>query len=253
MRKYFIAGNWKMNNDSKETLSYARNFKVKGLEKYDVDMLLCPPFTSIAALHELLKDSPVHIGGQTLHQEVKGAYTGEISAEMLLNSGCDYVLIGHSERRQYFGETDESVNTKTKRALDAGILPLVCIGETLEDRQANITNAIIEKQLIGGLKDLSIEQMKKLVIAYEPVWAIGTGLTATPDQAQEVHAFIRTKLSQLFDNTISDSIRLLYGGSAKVENAESLLKQEDIDGLLIGGASLKVDDFTEIIKIAHNL
>ncbi|MCK5519817.1 MAG: triose-phosphate isomerase, partial [Candidatus Marinimicrobia bacterium] len=232
---------------------YARNFKVKGLEKYDVDMLLCPPFTSIAALHELLKDSPVHIGGQTLHQEVKGAYTGEISAEMLLNSGCDYVLIGHSERRQYFGETDESVNTKTKRALDAGILPLVCIGETLEDRQANITNAIIEKQLIGGLKDLSIEQMKKLVIAYEPVWAIGTGLTATPDQAQEVHAFIRTKLSQLFDNTISDSIRLLYGGSAKVENAESLLKQEDIDGLLIGGASLKVDDFTEIIKIAHNL
>ena len=253
MRKFMIAGNWKMNHDSKATLDYARNFKIKGLEKRDVDILLCPPFTSIAILHEILKESPVHIGGQNMHQEVKGAFTGEISAEMLLAAGCDTVLIGHSERRQLFGETDNSVNVKTKRALEAGIAPLVCIGESLEERQAGITNSIIERQLTEGLKDLTAEQMKSIVLAYEPVWAIGTGMTASPNQAQDVHAFIRKILNNLFNSDISDETRILYGGSAKVSNADDLLRQEDIDGLLIGGASLKVDDFTEIINIAHNL
>lgn len=253
MRKFLIAGNWKMNNDVKATGEFVRKIKTKGLGKYDVDILLCPPFTSIAAMKENLADTPVHIGGQNLHQEVKGAFTGEISAEMLLSSGCDHVLIGHSERRQYFGETDAGVNAKTKRALEAGLLPVVCIGESLEERQAEITKKVIETQLTGSLADLSAEQMKKVVIAYEPVWAIGTGMTASPEQAQDVHAFIRELLGKMFDNTTADNTRILYGGSAKLENAEELLRQKDIDGLLIGGASLKVDDFSGIIEIAHNL
>ena len=253
MRKFLIAGNWKMNNDSKATLQYAKSFKIKGLERYDVDILLCPPFISIPVLHDILRDTPVHIGGQNLHQEIKGAFTGEISADMLVSAGCSHVLIGHSERRQYFGESDASVNTKTQRALQAGLLPVVCIGETLEERQANITFEIIERQLSRGLENITADQLKKIVIAYEPVWAIGTGMTATPDQAQDVHAFIRSKIRALHGEQAADSIRILYGGSANIGNARDLLSREDIDGLLIGGASLKVDEFTDIIETAHHL
>ncbi len=253
MRKFLIAGNWKMNNDGKAALDYARSFKIKGLSRYNADILLCPPYTALGILSEILRDTPVHIGGQNLHQEVKGAFTGEISAEMLKSAGCDYVLVGHSERRQYFGETDAGVNAKTRRALEAGLVPVVCIGETLEERQAEITQSIIDRQLTDGLLNFSEEDMKKVVIAYEPVWAIGTGLTATPDQAQDVHAFIRKRVAALISQSVAEDLRILYGGSAKVENARDLLSQPDIDGLLIGGASLKVDDFTEIIEIAHNL
>jgi len=253
MRKFLIAGNWKMNNDAKATMQYAKSFKIKGLERYDVDILLCPPFLSIPVLKDILRDSPVQIGAQNMHQEPKGAYTGEISADMILSAGCSYVLIGHSERRQYFGESDSSVNLKTHRALQAGLKALVCIGESLGERQADITFNIIETQLTDGLANISTEQLKDLVIAYEPVWAIGTGMTATPDQAQEVHAFIRSKIRTMHGDAAADKIRILYGGSANIGNANELLRQDDIDGLLIGGASLKVDEFTDIIETAHNL
>lgn len=253
MRKILIAGNWKMNNTAAATDAFCRDFKAKGLEDHKVDMLLCPPYTSIAAMVNWLKDTPVAVGAENMHQADNGAYTGEISADMLIEAGCDYVLIGHSERRQYFSESDELVNTKVKKALEKGILPVMCIGETLEQRESNVTEDVVKKQITDGLAGLSVEDMEKVVVAYEPVWAIGTGLTATPEQAQAVHAFIRNILKDLFGEKTAESVRILYGGSAKLSNAEELLSEKDIDGLLIGGASLKTDDFYGIIEIADKL
>ena len=250
MRKLFIAGNWKMHMSAEETKDFCRELRSKGLEDLEVDVLLCPPFTSIPAMVSVLKDTPVQVGGQNMHQEDKGAYTGEISVAMLKEAGCSHVLIGHSERRQYFHESDAGVNGKTKKALEKGITPVICIGETKEEREKDITREVVKKQLLGALEDISSEEISKTVIAYEPVWAIGTGLTATPEQAQEVHRYIRSILEERTDAQTAERLQILYGGSAKPDNAESLLSEEDIDGLLIGGASLNADHFYRMIEIA---
>jgi len=253
MRRLLIAGNWKMNNTPSETLEYGRDLKARGLNDLLPEILLFPPALSIPSLQKALENTPVQIGGQNIHQESKGAFTGEISANMLADSGCDYVLIGHSERRQFFGETDESVRCKIIRAMENGLKQVVCIGETLEEREKGVTSQVIIRQLKNGLKDFTNEDLKDMVLAYEPVWAIGTGRTATPEQAQEVHALIRKTLDSMFDTVMADNVRILYGGSANTSNAEILLSEKDIDGLLIGGASLKPGDFFEIISTAHKL
>lgn len=253
MRRFLIAGNWKMNNTPSETLEYGRVLKARGLNDMLPEILIFPPALSIPSLQKTLENTPVKIGGQNIHQESKGAYTGEISAQMLADAGCDYVLIGHSERRQYFGETDESVRCKIIRAMETGLKQVVCIGETLEEREKGVTSQVIIRQLKDGLKDFKQEDLTALVLAYEPVWAIGTGKTATPEQAQEVHDLIRKTLNNLFGKEFAENTQILYGGSANTKNAESLLSEKDIDGLLIGGASLKPNDFYEIISIAHKL
>ena len=242
-----------MNYTATETEAFCRDFKAKGLEGHQVDILLCPPYTSIHAMVSILDDTPVCVGAENMHQEDKGAYTGELSAAMLTDAGCSHVLIGHSERRQYFHESDEGVNAKIKKALKHGLTPVICIGETLKERENNITERIVKTQLLGALNALPLEDIKKTIIAYEPVWAIGTGLTATPEQAQDIHYFIRTVLTERVGADTAELIRILYGGSAKPGNADVLLSEKDIDGLLIGGASLKVNDFYSIIEIGDKL
>ncbi|MDZ7796088.1 MAG: triose-phosphate isomerase [Candidatus Marinimicrobia bacterium] len=253
MRKLFIAGNWKMNHTATQTEDFCRELKAKGLEDHNVDILLCPPYTSIHAMVSVLGDTPLQVGAQNLHKKDSGAFTAEISADMITDSGCSHVLIGHSERRQYFHENDEGVNAKLKKALEKDLLPVVCIGESKDEREKDITEKIVRKQLLGALEGLTAEDLKKVTIAYEPVWAIGTGLTASPEQAQEVHRFIRKTLAENVNKELAAGVRVLYGGSAKPANAKELLSQEDIDGLLIGGASLKVGDFYEIIEIADKI
>ncbi len=253
MRKLLIAGNWKMNHTPSEALRYGRDLKAMGLQNLSPEILLCPSYLSVGPLKESLNGTPVKIGGQNMHQEVKGAYTGEISGEMLVEAGCSHVLIGHSERRQYFGETDELVRQKIIRAKGAGLTPVVCIGETLEERENKETEAVITRQLKEALSAFSTEDISGLIIAYEPVWAIGTGKTADSEQAQEVHSLIRSVLKSSFGRDVAEESRILYGGSAKTSNAEGLLSEADIDGLLIGGASLKPGDFHTIISIANKL
>jgi triosephosphate isomerase len=214
----------------------------------DRDIVLGPPFTSLSAVAEAIKGSNIGLSAQNLHWEDKGAFTGEVSAEMLLDLGCRYVIIGHSERRQYFGETDETVNRKTKQALKKGLLPILCVGETLAEREAGKLNDIIGRQVTGGLKDISADDMKKVVIAYEPVWAIGTGKTATPEQANEVHALIRQKVNALYSADIAAGLRIQYGGSVTPENVSTLMAMPDIDGALVGGASLKPESFAALVK-----
>lgn len=242
-----------MNQTASQTETFCREFKAKGLENHKVDILLAPSFTSIPAMVSILGDTPVNISAQDMCYMDRGAYTAAVSAEMLVDAKCSYVLLGHSERRQYFNETNEGVNKKTKQALKYDLTPLICIGETKEERENNITEDVVKTQLLGALEDLSIEEILKTVIAYEPVWAIGTGLTATPEQAQDVHRFIRKVLAERTNDETADRMRILYGGSAKPANAEALLSETDIDGLLIGGASLKVDDFFQMIEIGDNL
>ncbi len=253
MRKLFIAGNWKMNHTGTETERFCRELRAKGLEGHKADLLLCPPYTSIHAMVSVLGDSAMNVGAQNLHEKDSGAYTAEISADMIRDAGCTYVLIGHSERRRYFHESDEGVNAKLKKALDKDLSPIVCIGEKKEEREDGVTEKVVRKQLLAALEGLSAEAAGKVTLAYEPVWAIGTGLTASPEQAQEVHRFIRRTLAENLDGHVADGIRILYGGSAKPANAEALLSEEDIDGLLIGGASLKVDDLYKIIEIADTI
>ena len=221
----------------------------KKVDVKDVDVLLCPTFTAISALATEAKGTNINIGAQDIFWEAKGAFTGEIAPNMLVDAGCSYVIIGHSERRQYFGETNETVNKKVKAALAIGLIPVVCVGETLQERETNVTFKVIESQVREGLKDLSKEEAAKIVIAYEPVWAIGTGKTATPDQAQEVHAFIRKVYSEMY-GTAAQEVRILYGGSVKPENVSELMKKEDIDGGLVGGASLKADSFEALVKFS---
>ena len=253
MRKKIIAGNWKMNKTGAEAASFVRDLKIKTLNINKTEIIVCPPFTALAPVHEMLKESRIKMGAQNVHWEPDGAYTGEVSAEMIENAGCKYVIIGHSERRQYFGETNQSVNKKIRRTLTTSLLPIFCIGETLQQRQDGQTNEIVKKQLIEGLADLSSDQMKRIVLAYEPVWAIGTGLTATPEQAEEVHQFIRELIGERFNTQFAEVASILYGGSAKPDNIKELLSKQNIDGGLIGGASLKVDSFVAMIKIAEEL
>ncbi|MDX1619042.1 MAG: triose-phosphate isomerase [Balneolaceae bacterium] len=255
MRKFLIAGNWKMHNGPSATRTLLSGLYGELPEMPEgLDVLVCPPFVSLAAASdEIGERGGVHLGGQNLHFEDEGAYTGEVSAEMLKESGCDYVIVGHSERREYFAETDKTVNLKVNKAVEAGLKPIVCVGESLEQRKAGKHEQLVRKQVQAALNGVESASASDVVIAYEPIWAIGTGETATPEQAQEMHRMIRGELSELYDGETGDSIRILYGGSMKPHNAEELLGQPDVDGGLIGGASLKADSFADIIRIADTL
>ena len=248
MRKPIIAGNWKLNNTSKEAIELVTLLKRDLCEVDTVDIVVCPVFTALSDIGDLLMDSNIGLGAQNLYWEDAGAFTGEVSAPLLKELGVQYVIIGHSERRQFFGETNETVNKKIKAALAGGLTPIVCVGEVLGEREADKTFDVISEQCEGSLAGLTEEEMGKLVLAYEPVWAIGTGKTATPDQAQEVHAFIRKLLKEKFSDDLAASVRIQYGGSVKPENTKDLMGQEDIDGALVGGASLKSEPFVEIVK-----
>ncbi|MHB2152995.1 triose-phosphate isomerase [Calditrichota bacterium GD2] len=252
-RQIVIAGNWKMHKTNSEAMQLANQVRIKTMDITKTQIVICPPFTALAPVYEVIGDSRIHLGAQNMFWEKEGAFTGEISAGMIKSTGADYVIIGHSERRQYFGESDETVNKKVKAALENGLKPIVCVGETLEEREANITLKVVSRQIRGAFTDLSAEQMKKVIVAYEPVWAIGTGKTATPEQAQQVHQEIRQLLTEMFGSEIGEKMVIQYGGSVKPANAESLLSQPDIDGALVGGACLKADSFSEIIHIAEKL
>jgi triosephosphate isomerase len=245
-RTKIIAGNWKMNKTAAEGKALVEALKPL-VASATAEVVVCPPFTTLAAVVAAAAGSNVKVGAQNIHWAANGAFTGEISAEMLKDAGVEYVIIGHSERRQYFGETDATVNQRLKAALAAGLKPMVCIGETLAEREGNRTEAVIDTQMKGGFAGITPEQMAALVIAYEPVWAIGTGKTATPAMAQETHAYIRKVVGQLFGAAAAASVRIQYGGSMKPDNAKELLSQPDIDGGLIGGASLKAADFAGIV------
>jgi triosephosphate isomerase len=247
-RRPIIAGNWKMNKTTAEARDLASKLAPLVAGVKDREVVLAPTFASLQTVGEAIKGTNMALAAQNMHWEDKGAFTGEVSAEMLLDLGCKYVIIGHSERRQYFGETDETVNKKVKQALKKGLLPIMCVGETLSEREAGRLNEVISRQVTGGLKDISPEDMKKVVIAYEPVWAIGTGKTATPDQANEVHSLIRGKVKTLYNSDIAEGLRIQYGGSVTPENVSSLMAKPDIDGALVGGASLKPDSFAALVN-----
>jgi triosephosphate isomerase len=251
MRKTIIAGNWKMYKDLSETTDLIDKIKVE-LKKLpsNTTVVLCPPFTSLALAGAHLKGTPVKLGAQDMSAQDEGAYTGEISWKMLKATGCEYVILGHSERRQYHHETNELVNLKAKKALANGLVPIICVGETLNERETGITESVVSTQIKGVLNGFSSADMGKTVIAYEPVWAIGTGKNATPEQAQEVHQHIRKLVSQLFDWTTAEGLVIQYGGSVKPDNAADLLRQNDIDGALVGGACLKADSFAAIVRSA---
>ena len=251
MRPTIIAGNWKMYKDLGESAVL-----IKGvLERLTftlntVKVVICPPFTSLALASSLLKESTVGLGAQNMSEQDEGAYTGEISGRMLLAAGCRYVIVGHSERRQYYGETDTLISRKAAKAHELGLVPIICVGETLSEREAGSTNAVVSRQIAAVLKGLAPEQVSTSIIAYEPVWAIGTGKTATPEQAQEVHALIRRLVETIAGKDAAEKVVLQYGGSVKPENAKSLLSQSDIDGALVGGACLKAESFVQIIRSA---
>jgi triosephosphate isomerase len=248
MRKPIIAGNWKMNTTVDEAKALVEDLKPRVSDVTDVEVVVCPPFISLVPVAELVKDSNIGLGAQNIYWEKSGAFTAEVSGPMLKSAGCTYVIIGHSERRQYFGETDETVNKRVVAALEEGLKPIVCVGETLDERESEKTFEVVKRQINGGLAGLSTAQMETIVIAYEPIWAIGTGRTATPDQAQEVHAFIRKLLVDMFGEATANATRIQYGGSVKPNNATELMGQADIDGALVGGASLKADSFAQIVK-----
>lgn len=248
MRKIIIAGNWKLNMKSKEAVELVTLIKREVGDVQDVDMVVCPVFTVIADVHDVIHDTNIRLGAQNLYWEDAGAFTGEVSAPMLKDIGVEYVIIGHSERRQYFGETNETVNKKIGAALKQGMVPIVCVGEVLEERESGKTFDVIEKQIKESLAGFSAEETEQMIIAYEPVWAIGTGKTASPDQAQEVHALIRKLLTEMHNQQVASIVRIQYGGSVKPDNVVELMSQEDIDGALVGGASLKADSFADMIK-----
>ena len=250
MRTPLVAGNWKMYKTPSEAAMLA-GAVIKELSAPDgIDLVVCPPFTALEAVGTVIAGSGIDLGAQDLHWEKEGAYTGEVSAEMLRDVGCRYVIVGHSERRQYFAETDAAVNKKSGAALASGLTPIVCVGETLPEREAGRANDVVAVQLKGALSGLAPEQVQALVLAYEPVWAIGTGRTATPSQAEEMHANVRRIITDLYGEDVAQAVRILYGGSVKPENARELLGRSDIDGALVGGASLRADSFASIVRAA---
>ncbi|MFH0754691.1 MAG: triose-phosphate isomerase [Candidatus Omnitrophota bacterium] len=248
MRKKIIAGNWKMYKNPAEAVVLVEGLKKELAGQTDVEAVVCPPFVCLTEVARILTGTNIAFGGQNLFWEAEGAFTGEISGAMIKATGAEYVIIGHSERRQYFGETNETVNRRLKAALKYALKPIVCVGENLAQREAGKTFDVVKDHVTGSLAGLSKDEMKTVVIAYEPVWAIGTGKTATSAQAQEVHKFIRGTLVKMFDQVTADATRIQYGGSVKPENAAELMSQADIDGALVGGASLKADSFAAIIK-----
>jgi len=247
-RTPLIAGNWKMYKTNAEAVATAGRLVELVADTSDVDIMIAPVFTAIDPVSRVVNGSRVGLGAQNLHWEKEGAYTGEISADMLISAGCQYVIIGHSERRQYFGETDETVNNKISAAMAANLIPVFCIGETEAERESGSTFSVLDKQVKDGLKEKVVENLGSLVIAYEPVWAIGTGKTATSDQAQEVHQYIRSLIDNVFGTALADSVRILYGGSVKPANVTELMAMPDIDGALVGGASLDAESFSQIVK-----
>jgi triosephosphate isomerase len=250
LRRYLIAGNWKMNKDNKEATDLARRIALNTQGNEKVDIVICPPFTALAPVYNIVKDSQVKLGAQNMYFEESGAFTGEISGTFIKSLGCMYVIIGHSERRKIFNETDEEVNKKIKKAIKCGLIPIVCVGETLEEREKGETESIVRREIEGALRDQSNKE--KIVFAYEPIWAIGTGKTAQPTDANAIHALIRNIVKTDFGMN-ETNLRILYGGSVKPSNAEELLSQPDIDGSLVGGASLDAKSFSEIIKTATSL
>lgn len=249
-RKYFIAGNWKMNKTAAEATDLIEAINEKAGSQTKVDVAVCPPFTALDAASKALAGSTVKLGAQNMYFEKSGAYTGEIAADMLKEFGCTYVILGHSERREYFKECNCLINKKVKAVLANGMNPILCVGEKLEEREAGKTLDIVSDQTVKGLEGLTAAEAEKVVIAYEPVWAIGTGKTATPAMAQEVHAAIRKILADTFGAEVAEKMQILYGGSMKPENADALLAEKDIDGGLIGGAALKADSFVALIESA---
>lgn len=252
-RKYIIAGNWKMNNTGAESVELAEGIAKELGDQTAVDVVLCPPFPSLDSVATVIEGSPIKLGAQNMHPEASGAYTGEVSAEMLRYFYATYVILGHSERREYFKESDDFINQKVLAAFAGNLKPILCVGESLKEREAGKTLEVVDTQTRGGLANVSTKDAENLVIAYEPVWAIGTGKTATPEMAQEVHASIRGILVDLFGDELAQKIRIQYGGSMKPGNAKELLSQPDIDGGLIGGAALDVKSFVQIIKAARKL
>lgn len=248
-RRPIIAGNWKMNCTVQEAVQLVNILKRELFDEEKTEMVVCPPFTALGTVAEIIEDSPIELGAQDMFWENKGAYTGEVSGDMLRDLGCKYVIIGHSERRRYFNETNEAVNKKVKSALSIGLNPIVCVGETKEEREKRITEKIVESHIMEGLKDINGDDILNCVIAYEPVWAIGTGINATPEQAEEVHSFIRNKLlTEKYSDSIASKVRIQYGGSVTPENIKSLMAEADIDGALVGGASLKAEGFIKIVR-----
>ena len=247
-RRPLIAGNWKMFKTGAEAVETARQLVDLVADFSASDVMIAPPFTALAPVADILKKSRIQLGAQNLYWENEGAFTGEISPLMLISAGCRYVIIGHSERRQYFGETDHSVNKRINAANTHGLIPIFCIGESEQQRESEQTFSVLDKQIKNGLKGLVADNLKTLVIAYEPVWAIGTGKTATSDQAQEVHQFLRSLVGDLFGETLAKAIRILYGGSVKPDNISELMARPDIDGALVGGASLDAETFSKIAQ-----
>jgi len=251
MRTKIIAGNWKMYKDLAGTTELIGGLTSRlAASPASATVVICPPFTSLALASGLIKGSPLRLGAQNMSDHDEGAYTGEISWNMLRSAGCEYVILGHSERRQFFGEKDELINAKAKKAIASSLKPIICVGETLAEREQGITDRVVSAQIRGVLSGFSRADMASVVIAYEPVWAIGTGKTATPAQAQEVHQLIRKLVSQLYDWPVAEATAIQYGGSVKPDNAAELLSQNDIDGALVGGACLKPDSFMAIISAA---
>ena len=247
-RTPLIAGNWKMYKTNSEAVETAGRLAELVAGNADVDIMIAPVFTALAPVSKAIENSRIGLGGQNLFWEKEGAYTGEISGAMLVSAGCRYVIIGHSERRQYFGETDETVNKKIRAAIDAKLIPVFCVGEKESERDADQTFSVLDKQVKKGLEGFSENDLNSLVIAYEPVWAIGTGKTATRDQAQEAHRYIRSVVEAEFGGTVAGAIRMLYGGSVKPDNISQLMQMPDIDGALVGGASLDADSFSRIVN-----
>jgi triosephosphate isomerase len=252
MRKKIIAGNWKMNKTPAESNTLALELveDLRGMEKAEV--VICPTFVALDRVRAALTGTHLKLGAQDMHWQNQGAFTGKISADMLMSLSVQYVIIGHSEQRTYFHETDETVNFKTKKSIESNLIPIICVGETLEEREKGITDSVVERQIRGAYNGINASDAEKTVIAYEPVWAIGTGKTASPEQAQEVHAFIRKLITSLYSAPIAEGLRILYGGSMKADNAAGLLSKPDIDGGLIGGASLISKDFRAIVDAAQN-
>ncbi len=249
MKRFLIAGNWKMHTTLEDARALAQAIADHVERAPNVDVLLAPPFPWLLPVHDVIAQTRIALGAQNMHWEPQGAFTGEVSPQMLLSAGCTHVIIGHSERRQYFGETDETVFRKIGAAMHAGLRPILCVGETLNEREAGLTFKVVRRQLWGALEGL--QTPAELIIAYEPVWAIGTGVPAHPEQAQEVHAFIRQEVPRIWDRHVD--IRILYGGSVKPDNIEGFLRQPDVDGALVGGASLHADAFNAMIDIAQRL
>jgi triosephosphate isomerase len=248
MRTPIIAGNWKMNKTIPEAIELANSLKREFLDIQGVEVVICPPFTALSEVFEILNSSNIKLGAQNMSCQEEGAFTGEVSAKMLRDAGCQFVILGHSERRQYFFETDNLINNKIKAALKNNLTPIVCVGETLDERENEKTFDVIQTQISGVLKDIKAVDLEKIIFAYEPVWAIGTGKNATSAQAEEVHKFIRSFLKKCYNEETANAVRIQYGGSVKPENFSELISQEDIDGALVGGASLQMEAFVKIVK-----